>query len=254
MQIQALAIAAFTAVLAMPSLHADTAPVPLKQGERIVFFGDSITAAAVNPGGYIALIQQSLTAEKPDLKIETIGAGVSGNKVPDLQARLEKAVIEKNPSIVFIYIGINDVWHWNKNKEGELTGGTPKAVFESGLKDIIAKINAAGARVILCTASVIGEKHDGSNPTDEMLDEYCAISRKVAKKTKSQMVDLRKAFLNHLRANNPDNLPRGILTGDGVHLNAAGNKLVAEKMCAALGIKLVEAPATPAAPAAPAAK
>lgn len=248
MQIQSLVIAAFTAVLAIPSmLHAEAAPVPLKQGDRIVFFGDSITAGGVRPGGYITLIQNSLAAEKPDLKIETIGAGVSGNKVPNLQARLDKAVIEKKPTIVFIYIGINDVWHWRKNKEGVLSGGTPKELFESGLKDIIAKINAAGARVILCTASVIGEKNDGSNPNDAMLEEYCAISRKVADETKSQMLDLRKAFMDHLKANNPDNLPKGILTGDGVHLNAAGNKFVAEQMCGALGIKLAEAPAAPAA-------
>jgi lysophospholipase L1-like esterase len=244
MQIQSLAIAAITAVLAIPStLRAEAATVPLKQDDRIVFFGDSITAAGARPGGYITHIKNSLN---PDLKIETIGAGVSGNKVPNLQARLDTAVIEKKPTIVFIYIGINDVWHWKKNKEGEMTGGTPKEIFESGLKDIIAKINAAGARVILCTASVIGEKHDGSNPHDAMLDEYCAISRKVAADTKSQMLDLRKAFLDHLKANNPDNLPKGILTGDGVHLNAAGNKFVAEQMCGALGIKLVEAPAAPA--------
>lgn len=244
MKIQSLAIAVFTAVLAFPSMaRAETAPVPIKKGDRIVFLGDSITAGAVKPNGYISLIRASLDASHPDLGIETIGAGVSGNKVPNLQKRLEKDVIARKPTIVFIYIGINDVWHWKKNKEGVLAGGTTKEVFESGLKDIIAQINKAGARVILCTASVIGEKHDGSNERDAMLDEYCDISRKVAKETKSQLVDLRKAFMDHLRANNPDNLPKGILTGDGVHLNPAGNKLVAQEMCAALGIKLVEQPA-----------
>jgi lysophospholipase L1-like esterase len=244
MQIHSFAIAVFTAVLAIPSMaRAEAAPTPLKQGDRIVFFGDSITAGAVKPGGFISLIRSSLDAAKPDLGIETIGAGVSGNKVPNLQARLEKDVIAKKPTIVFIYIGINDVWHWKKNKDGVLSGGTTKEDFESGLKDIIAQIHKAGARVILCTASVIGEKHDGSNERDEMLDDYCDISRKVTKETKSQMVDLRKAFMDHLRANNPDNLPKGILTGDGVHLNAAGNKLVAQEMCGALGIKLVDQPA-----------
>lgn len=244
MQIHSFAIAVFAAILAIPSMvRAEVAPTPLKQGDRIVFFGDSITAGAVKPGGFITLIRGSIDATHPDLGIETIGAGVSGNKVPNLQARLEKDVISKKPTIVFIYIGINDVWHWKKNKEGVLSGGTTKEAFESGLKDIIAKINKADARVILCTASVIGEKHDGSNERDAMLDEYCDISRKVAKETKSQMVDLRKAFMDHLRANNPDNLPKGILTGDSVHLNAAGNKLVAEEMCRALGINLVDQPA-----------
>lgn len=248
MQFHSLAFAVFTVIFAIPSIvRADIAPVPLKQSDRIVFFGDSITAGAVKPGGFITLIHDSIEAAHHDLGIETIGAGVSGNRVPNLQARLEKDVIAKKPTIVFIYIGINDVWHWRKNKEGALTGGTTKEDFESGLREIIAKINTASARVILCTASVIGEKRDGSNERDAMLEEYCAISRKVAVETKSQMIDLRKAFLNHLRANNPRNLPQGMLTRDGVHLSAQGNKLVAGEMCKALGIKLVESPSVPAA-------
>ncbi len=218
--------------------HAQTPATPLKDGDRIVFLGDSITAAAVKPGGYITLIKDSIAATYTDLQIEVIGAGISGNKVPNLQARLEKDVLSKKPTIVFIYIGINDVWHWKKNKEGVMAGGTTPELFESGLKDIIAKINAAGARVILCTATVIGEKHDGTNERDAMLEEYCAISRKVATDTKSQMVDLRKAFIDHLKANNPENLPKGILTGDAVHLNPAGNLLVAAEMGKALGLQV----------------
>lgn len=244
MHLRTLALAVFTATLAIPSVtRAADALVSLKQGDRIVFLGDSITAGAVKPQGFITLIHDSIEASKPELGIETIGAGISGNKVPNLQKRLEKDVIAKKPTIVFIYIGINDVWHWKMNKEGVLAGGTTKEVFESGLKEIIGKIKSAGAQVILCTASVIGEKHDGSNKEDAMLDEYCAISRKVAAETKSGLIDLRKVFLDSLRANNPDNLPKGIYTRDGVHLNPEGNKLVAGEMCKALGIELVVPPA-----------
>ncbi len=245
MHVRKLTLAIFSAILMAPSVtRADDAPLPLKQGDRIVFLGDSITAAAVKPQGFITLIRNSIDTAHPDLGIETIGAGISGNKVANLQARLDKDVIARKPTIVFIYIGINDVWHWKENKEGVLAGGTTKESFESGLKDIIARINAAGARVILCTASVIGEKHDGSNERDEMLDEYCGISRKVAVETQSQLLDLRKAFIDYLKVNNPDNLAKGFLTRDRVHLNPQGNKFVAGEMCKALGIKLVATPAS----------
>lgn len=232
-------IAALAAVLAIPLLlHAEEAPQPLKKGDRIVFFGDSITQAGVKPQGYVTVLSEAIKAAHPDLGIETFGAGISGNKVPSLQSRLEKDVLAKKPTLVFIYIGINDVWHWKKNKDGEMAGGTTKDLFESGLNDIIAKLNAAGARVILCTPSVIGEKNDGSNERDAMLEDYAAISRKVAADTGSQMVDLRKAFIDHLKANNPDNKPKGILTGDGVHLNPAGNAFVAAEMGKAIGVKV----------------
>jgi lysophospholipase L1-like esterase len=236
MKIQILAASAMAVFVSLA--HAEITSTPLKKGDRIVFFGDSITAAAVKPGGYITLINESIATTHPDLGIETFGAGVSGNKVPALQVRLEKDVLSKKPTIVFIYIGINDVWHWKKNKEGVMAGGTTPENFESGLKEIIATINEAGARVILCTATVIGEKNDGTNERDPMLEQYCEISRKVATDTNSQMVDLRKAFMDHLKANNPDNLPKGILTGDSVHLNPVGNRLVAIEMSKALGLKI----------------
>ena len=202
---------------------------PLAKGERIVFLGDSITAAGARPGGYVALVADALAEKQKDLGIAVIGAGISGHKVPDLQGRLDRDVLAKKPTIVFIYIGINDVWHWNRNN------GTPKDKFESGLKDLIARINAVDARVILCTPSVIGEKTDGTNKFDPMLDEYSDISRQVAKDTGTQMLDLRAKFLDHLKENNPDNKDRSILTGDTVHLNAQGNQFVAKCMLEALG-------------------
>lgn len=198
----------------------------LKKGDRIVFLGDSITQGGVGPKGYVTVIKQELEKKHKDLGIEIIGAGISGNKVPDLQRRLEKDVLAKKPTIVVIYIGINDVWHGEKDP----AKGTPKDKFKAGLLEIIKKIQDSGARVIVCTPSVIGEKKDGANKLDTLLDEYSAISREVAKETKSQLCDLRQAFLTHLKEKNVDNKEAGILTGDRVHLNEAGNRFVAETM------------------------
>jgi len=204
---------------------------PVAKGDRIVFLGDSITQGGGGPKGYVTLVKNSLTAKHADLGLEFVNAGISGHKVPNLQARLDKDVISKKPTIVFIYIGINDVWHFSHKNPS----GTPKDKYEEGMKDLVARINAAGARVIVCTPTVIGEKKVGENPQDVMLDEYADLSRKVATDTKSQLCDLRKAFLDHLKANNPDNKEKGILTGDRVHLNDAGNKMVADEMLKALG-------------------
>jgi isoamyl acetate esterase len=203
---------------------------PLKKGERIVFLGDSITQAGVGKTGYVTLIKNTLAEKHKDLGIEVIGAGISGNKVPDLQKRLDKDVLSKKPTLVVIYIGINDVWH----SEMKPPRGTPKDVYEAGLKDIIGKIKDAGARVVLCTPTVIGEKKAGTNKLDAQLDEYADISRKVAKETGVQLCDLRKAFADHLHENNPDDKEKGVLTGDRVHLNEAGNKLVAETILKAI--------------------
>lgn len=223
------------ALLSHFSLATASAEEALKAGDRVVFLGDSITQAGAGPNGYVTLVRQELEKVRPDLKVEVIGAGISGNRVPDLEKRLERDVLSKKPTVVVIYIGINDVWH-------SLNGrGTTKDDFEAGLKRIIAKINEAGARVILCTPTVIGEKIDGSNKLDEMLEEYCEISRKVATDTKSHMNDLRKQFIDHLKKANKSNADKGILTSDTVHLNQAGNQFLASSMLAALGVHPVKA-------------
>jgi lysophospholipase L1-like esterase len=101
---------------------------------------------------------------------------------------------------------------------------------------MIAKINAVGAKVILCTPTVIGEKTDGTNAFDMMLDEYSDISRRVAKETGAQLLDLRKAFISHLKEHNTDNVARGILTGDSVHLNKNGNSFLSSLVLDALNV------------------
>jgi len=61
--------------------------MPFKK-TRVVFFGDSITEAAVKPHGFIA-IDDSLLNSGASPGYELIGAGVSGNKVYDLYLRME---------------------------------------------------------------------------------------------------------------------------------------------------------------------
>ena len=209
----------------------------LKKNDRVVFLGDSITAGGAKADGYITLSSKAIAKAYPDLNIKLIGAGRGGHKVPDCQKRLDRDVLKKNPTIVFIYIGINDVWHWTHPKVvARGKKGTTPEVFESGLKDMIGKINAAGARVILCTPTVIGEKAHGSNPQDKMLDQYSDISRKVAKETDSQMLDLRKAFIDYLKEHNSEDVEKGVLTGDGVHMNQEGNRFLSTLFLGALNV------------------
>ena len=222
---------AFLAVVAASVAAADAPPVPLMKGDRIVFLGDSITQAGAGPKGFVTLIRNELKEKHKDLDIEVIGAGVSGNKVPDIQKRLEKDVLEKKPTVVVIYIGINDVWHGEKDP----SKGTSKERYEAGLRDVIKRCQDAGARVVLCTPSVIGEKNDGSNLNDMKLDAYADISRAVAKDMKVPVCDLRKDFQAYEKEHNADNKESGVLTVDRVHLNDAGNKFVAEQILKMFG-------------------
>ena len=223
---------------AQPVAEPPLSGASLKKGDRIVFLGDSITALGVKEDGYVTLTSQAIATAFPDLGIEVIGAGKSGHKVPDCQKRLDRDVLQKKPTVVVIYIGINDVWHWTLPARGGkgLRKGTTPEQFESGLKDMIETINGVGARVILCTPTVIGEKPDGTNPDDKRLDAYAEISRKVARETDSQLLDLRAAFMDYLNAHNPNNAEKGILTADRVHMNANGNQFLFTLVSEALNV------------------
>lgn len=217
-------------LVAMVGLNmSDSARAQLKNGETIVFLGDSITQAGAGETGYVTLFRRTLEATRPDSGIKVIGAGISGNRVPDLQQRLDRDVLSHKPAVVVIYIGINDVWH---SKNGR---GTPAEAYEAGLRSLVGRCRDAGARIILCTPSVIGEKTDGSNDLDAMLDQYCDISRRVAAETESTLVDLRSSFLGYLREYNTANVETGVLTTDGVHLNDAGNRFVSVRMLEGAG-------------------
>lgn len=194
------------------------------QKKKVIFFGDSITRAGVTPGGYITLLQQMLVKNGKEQAFELIGAGIGGNKVYDLYLRLEDDVLSKNPDLVFIYIGINDVWHKRSNGTG-----TDPDKFERFYNKLIDKIQAAGAKVVICTPTVIGEKKDYVNELDGDLNKYSEIIRGIAKNKNVELIDLRKAVIAYISVHNPENKAKDILTSDGVHMNDEGNRFLAEQ-------------------------
>lgn len=215
----------FRAAIALIALIMLAGFAPMQQKQRVIFFGDSITEAGVRPKGYITVMGDMLRQKGLADRYELIGAGIGGNKIYDLYLRVEDDVLVKNPQIVFIYVGVNDVWH----KRGAGTG-TDADKFEKFYNALIKKLKDKNIRVVLCTMTTIGEKTDFTNDQDGDLNHYANIIRRVAKNNECELVDLRKAFLEYNLQHNTENKDRGILTTDRVHLNDKGNQLVAEEM------------------------
>ena len=204
------------------------------QPTKIVFLGDSITQQAEDfEDGFISLIRQNLIQDK----FELVGKGISGNKVSDLLTRYKSDVIDLNPDIVFIYIGINDVWH-----KYDFGTGSDIDLYEKGLRTIISDIKSLGSKIVLCTPTVIGEntgdfvlgnQFKDVETMEKMngdLDTFSEVVRKLSNEYETELLDLRKIFMDYLAENNINNDAAGILTTDGVHLNEGGNKLIADQM------------------------
>tara|TARA_A100001388_G_C28712757_1_gene472134 strand:- start:83 stop:769 length:687 start_codon:yes stop_codon:yes gene_type:complete len=204
--------------------------------KKVVFLGDSITQnAVINSEKFKGFI--SLLGENVDQNTELIGKGIGGDKVSDLLTRYRDDVIKLNPDMVFIYIGINDVWH-----KYDYGTGTDIDLYENGLRQIIADLKENGVEVILCTPTVIGENKGEFTLVNQFkdietmeimnndLDDYSDVIRKLSREFDTKLLDLRKIFMQYISENNPENKSKGVLTTDGVHLNNLGSKLIANEM------------------------
>ena len=205
---------------------------------KVVFLGDSITQQGENSdseGTYKGFI--TLLREKVSREVELINKGIGGNKISDLLLRYNNDVLKLKPNIVFIYIGINDVWH-----KYDWGTGSDIDIYEKGLRKIITDIKAVGAKIILCTPTVIGENNgefklnnnfkdiDTMEIMNKDLDAFSDVVRNLSSEFNTDLLDLRKKFKEYISENNDQNMPKGVLTSDGVHLNNEGNKLIADEM------------------------
>lgn len=81
----------------------------LADGDRIVFYGDSITEQRL----YTADIEEFLLTRYPDRHIEVFQSGVGGDRVSGghlgpIDLRLHRDLFSHNPTVVTIMLGMND--------------------------------------------------------------------------------------------------------------------------------------------------
>lgn len=213
-------IGAAAVFVMLPSVQAQE-PV-VKSGDKVAFLGDSITeGGAGHPGGYVRLVESGLKAN--GIPITVIPAGISGHKSNQMLERLERDVLSKKPTWMTLSCGVNDVWH-GKN-------GVPLDAYKKNITQIVEKAQAAGVKVMLLTATVIGEDLDNEN--NKKLAEYNAFLKELAVSKKCLLADLNADMQKVLKANKAPGLR---LTSDGVHMNAAGDKLMAEGILKTFGL------------------
>ena len=128
---------ATAAVLAVPLLlHAEekASPIPLKAGDRVVFLGDSITAAGAGPKGYISLIRSAFADKHKDTKVDFLGAGIQRQQgARPAEAPRQRRPGEKADRGVHL--------HWHQRRLALRTRPDPRHLegeaFEAGLEDVI---------------------------------------------------------------------------------------------------------------------
>jgi lysophospholipase L1-like esterase len=206
------------------------AEILIKEGEKIAFLGDSITADGFNnAGGYVKLVGAGLAAN--GTKVELIGAGCGGHKSNHMLDRLERDVLSKKPQWMTLSCGVNDVWHGPT--------GILLPDYEKNITAIVDRAQQAGIKVVILTSTMIGE--DQNNPDNQKLEPYNQFLRKLAKEKNCQLADLNADMQAALTAARQATSAKGdLLTTDGVHMAFAGDLMMASGVLKSLGLDTEE--------------
>ena len=140
--------------------YAEESQVIIKDGDKVAYLGDSITAAGANYGGYCRLVVHGLKAK--GIIVEPVFAGVPGNTSEHMLGRLEQSVLQHKPDWVVLAAGVNDIWHGDPTvKIGVFQPkpgmGVKLDAYRKNVSAIVDRCKDSGAKVILTTITPIRE-------------------------------------------------------------------------------------------------
>jgi lysophospholipase L1-like esterase len=214
-------LASFSLALLGPASGA-RADILVKEGQKVAFMGDSITQMGWgSPGGYVRLVISGLKAN--GITVTPIPAGIGGHKSNQMLERLKRDVLDKQPDWMTLSCGVNDVWHG--------ANGVPLDQYKTNITAIVDRCQAAGVKVVILTATVIFEEL--GNDFNRKLAPYNEFLRSLAAEKKCPLADLNAMFQEAIKAG-----PKAgrALTSDGVHMNPAGDRLMAQGVLKAFGL------------------
>ena len=211
---------------------AGRAPAGPAEGTVVLFQGDSITdcgrdrsAAAPNQAGalgtgYPLLVAAAALAAHPDRALRFYNRGISGNKVPDLEARWTADALALKPDVLSILIGVNDFWH-------TLSSGYTGTVedYEHQYTALLDETRRAlpSTRLIVLEPFVLrcGAVDNRWFPE---FDQRRAAAARVAGHVGATFVPLQPVFDDLARRHAPE-----YWAADGVHPTPAGHAVIAER-------------------------
>lgn len=191
---------------------------------KILFQGDSITDAGRDKrnyhhmgNGYPRYAAEQIAAEHPDLEIEFINFGISGNRSGQLFDRLYTDGIAFAPDVISILIGINDVWH----RYGGGRVATTDEQFALNYRCILERIRReTDAKIIMLQPYLL----DGMTNPDFIRDKdkIKPIVDALAEEFADAYIRLDELFAEAMKTQ-PE--PK-FYSGDGVHPNENGARFI----------------------------
>jgi acyl-CoA thioesterase-1 len=175
------------------------------QPNEVIAFGDSLVSGLGTTSGndFVSLLSQRLA-------INIRNAGFPGDTTLSAKLRLNGAVLARNPRLVIVLLGANDLFI-----------GAPVADSVSNITTIVQQIRAKGAKVVLVGMTV-----------DATLDPFEGALPGIASQTSSSFVP---GVLDGWYGD------PAYMAADGTHPNNAGHKIMADRIEPVLRTALMSA-------------
>ncbi|NQT62063.1 MAG: hypothetical protein HQ556_03805 [Candidatus Marinimicrobia bacterium] len=162
---------------------------------KIVFFGDSITAASRNlhnplGDGYVSMLKDLFSFDADLGGIQFINSGVNGHMVGDLLNRYHADVLDHQPGAVVIKIGINDAYN------DFISGGGSSHIrkYATGLDKLVQHLRTGlpMAQFFLFTPYLISDSK--SEIFYLRMSEYCEVVKSLGNKYTIPVLDVQSVF------------------------------------------------------------
>lgn len=208
--------------------------IELQTDDKIVFIGDSITDAerhrrAYAPLGlgYVHFVGNTLLARHPQLNLDLLNTGVSGDTLPDMANRWERDCLAHRPNVLSVLIGINDVWR--SVMEPHREASSPKQ-YEVTYDQLLLRAKGhCHCQIVLMEPFLFcGDRHDAVFQT---LLPYLEIVRTLASKHNAVLVPLQERINEQVTQ-----VPPAQWSQDTVHPHLWAHAWIAQRWLEATGL------------------
>ena len=231
----------WTALLLMLTLSAVRShgqELALHEGDRVVFYGDSITAQRL----YTRFVEDFVLTRYPQMHVTFWNAGIPGDTVyggytGDIPARLKRDLIPHRPTIVTIMLGMNDGYYMDFN---------PKyfEIYKDGYRKLLSAIQseATGARITLLSPTPYDEVTHGTEFAryNEVVAHHAAFVKEWAAAAHLRFGDFNQVETDLLNAGVQKNRSMApLLIPDRIHPAEASHWVMAAALARSWGLSRV---------------
>ncbi|MFZ4766170.1 MAG: SGNH/GDSL hydrolase family protein, partial [Roseimicrobium sp.] len=239
---------------------AQTKGLGLKDGDRFIFIGDSITHQCL----YTQYVENFFYTRYPNIRLHFRNAGISGDRAQDALNRFDEDIAAFKPTVATVLLGMNDGTYKDFDKPTFDT-------YAKGMLELMDKLDALKCRVILMSPTMfdhqawdIRTKEKPEYARGRVVTGYNGVLayygkwlQEVARERGYQFVDL-FGPLNTLTVQERKKDPQFTLIADAIHPGNDGQLVMAYSLLQQVGetgpvfgsgVKLVNGQWKPLAPA-----